>query len=108
MKTIKISVIMSIALLLSVGLFAQRGRGYNNSRGYNNNQYRHYNQYNQNRNQFSVTIGPRYNYRPNYRLLPATGPYTGRFTEVRELMFIMAHLLASAYMYCRLDTASLM
>ncbi|MBK6379655.1 MAG: hypothetical protein IPF72_07945 [Chitinophagaceae bacterium] len=79
MKTIKISVIMSIALLLSVGLFAQRGRGYNNSRGYNNNQYRHYNQYNQNRNQFSVTIGPRYNYRPNYR------PYYRPVTRYRPI-----------------------
>lgn len=65
MKTIKITVIMSLALLLSVAVFAQRGRGYNNSRGYSNNHYRSYNHYN--RNHFSVTVGPRYNYRPNYR-----------------------------------------
>lgn len=73
MKTIKISVIMSLALLLSVGSFAQRGRGYNN------NHYRPSNHYNYNRNHFSVTVGPRYNYRPAYR--PYYRPVT-RYSSV--------------------------
>ncbi|MBL7702192.1 MAG: hypothetical protein JNM14_08075 [Ferruginibacter sp.] len=61
MKTIKISVIMSLALLLSVAVSAQRGRGYNNSR------HHYYKPYNYNRSHFSVTVGPGYNYRPGYR-----------------------------------------
>jgi len=58
MKTIKISLIMAFALLLTVGVFAQRGRGNNNNR------YRPNNHSNYNRNHFSVTVGPRYNYLP--------------------------------------------
>lgn len=61
MKTIRISAVMSLALLLSVAAFAQRGRGYNNNR------YRPGNHYNYNRSHFSITVGPRYNYRPGYR-----------------------------------------
>lgn len=68
MKTVKISVVMSLALLLSVAVSAQRGRGYSNYR------YRPYNHYNYNHNHFSVTVGPRYNYRSSYR--PYYRPYT--------------------------------
>ncbi|MBK6635251.1 MAG: hypothetical protein IPG38_13930 [Chitinophagaceae bacterium] len=55
MKNIKISLVMLFALLVSVESFAQRGRG------------RNYKPYQYNRNQVTVHVGPRYNYRPAYR-----------------------------------------
>jgi len=57
MKTIKISVIMSLALLFSVVVSAQRGRGYYN------NQHKPYKHYNYNRSYGYVTFGSRYGYR---------------------------------------------
>jgi len=77
MKTIKISLIMAFALLLTVGVFAQRGRSNNNNR------YRPNNHSNYNRNHFSVTVGPRYNYRPSYR--PAYRPYYRPVTRYRPV-----------------------
>lgn len=67
MKTIKISLLTCLAILLTTGLFAQRGRG-----GYN----RGSNNYHANRNyhprsSVSISVGPRYNYRPYYRPAPA-------------------------------------
>ncbi len=55
MKNIKISLVMLFVLLVSVESFAQRGRG------------RNYKPYQYNRNQVTVHVGPRYNYRPAYR-----------------------------------------
>jgi len=55
MKNIRMNLLMLFALLVSVESFAQRGRG------------RHYNPYQYNRNQVTVHVGPRYNYRPFYR-----------------------------------------
>lgn len=60
MKTIKITVLASLAILLSTDSFAQRGRGYNY---HPNRNYQH-------RSYISVNIGPRYNYRPHYRPAP--------------------------------------
>ena len=65
MKSIKIITVMIFALLLSGGLFAQWGRGHNN-------RYNSYNHYN--RNHVSVSVGPRYSYRPYYRLMPVYRP----------------------------------
>ena len=61
MKTIKISVLTSLAILLTIGSYAQRGRGYNYHP--NRNYYHH-------RSYVSVNVGPRYNYRPYYRPAP--------------------------------------
>lgn len=62
MKTIRISFITCLAVLLTSTGFAQRGRGYD----------RHYDRghYYQPRSHFSLSIGPRYNYRPYYRPAP--------------------------------------
>ena len=63
MKKMKISIVMVFALFISVTLFAQRGRGH------------HYNPWQYNRNQVTVHVGPRFNYRHAYR--PVYRPFYG-------------------------------